>query len=258
MSHSASYRMILSRMGYYDYQRGLIFHHLSEQESWKNHMDNCRRFIIKAMDMYKPAVVTVLGSGWLLDIPLKEIAELAEEVNLIDIIHPPEVRSQVAGMKNVIIREEDVSGGVITAVWEKARGRIFFNKLKSLGEINFSEYNPGFEPGLVISINILTQLESLPVRFLKGRSNAGEGDFLNLRQELQQKHISFLKKHKSVLITDVSEVITRSSGVTEEAASVLVDLPEGRYRESWTWQFDSTSSDYYNKKSVFRVSAIII
>lgn len=258
MPHTPAYRRILGRMGYYDYQRGLIYHHLNEHESWKSHMSNCRNFILRALDICRPTVVTVLGSGWLLDIPLKEMTEQASEVNLVDIIHPPEVRSQAGEFRNVILHEEDVSGGIIEEVWKRARGRIFFNKLHSLGKIQISEFQPAFEPGLVISDNILTQLESLPVRFLRGRSDADESEFLNFRREIQRKHIAFLQKHESVLITDISEVVTRRSGVTEETASVIADLPEGRYRDSWTWQFDRAGSDYYNKKSVFRVCAIII
>lgn len=257
MPHSASYRIILGRMGYYDYQRGLIYHHLNEQEGWKSHMNNCRNFIIRALDIYKPPVITVLGSGWLLDIPLKEMAEQADEVNLVDIIHPPEVRSQVEEFKNVVLHEEDISGGVVEEVWKKARGRIFFWKLNSLEQIETGEYQPAFEPGLVISVNILTQLESLPVRFLKARSKSGEEEFRHFRREIQKKHISFLAKHKSVLITDVSEVVTHRSGLTEEIPSVLTELPDGKCRESWTWQFDRTGSDYYNKTSVFRIKAII-
>ena len=77
------------------------------------------------------------------------------------------------------------------------------------------------------------------------------------RKEIQQNHISFLKRYKSVLITDLSEIITDSSGKVNEIMSVLVDLPEGNYNEEWTWNFDLRDSDYYRKKSVFRVSAIL-
>ena len=79
-------------MGYYNYQRGLIVHHLHEEGSWNTHLTNSRNFILKSLDFYKPAVVTVFGSGWLLDLPLLEINEMADEINLVDIIHPPEVK----------------------------------------------------------------------------------------------------------------------------------------------------------------------
>jgi hypothetical protein len=244
-------------MGYYNYQRGLIFHHLSEEGGWNTHLRNCRNFILRSLDFYKPAKVTVLGSGWLLDLPLKEIAEIAAEINLVDIVHPPEVKSQVNELKNVILREEDISGGLISEVWQKAGHRSFLNKLRSLDEINIKEYQPQFDPGMVISLNILTQLESLPLELLKKRSVKNEESYLRFRKEVQSKHISFLKKHESVLITDISEVFTGKSGNISENPSMLADLPESKCKEEWTWNFDLKKSDYYSKKSVFKVSAMM-
>jgi len=258
MAHSMSYRGILQRMGYYNYQQGLIFHHLDEEGSWNNHLKNCRNFILKALDYFKPSKVTVLGSGWLLDLPLKEMTDMVTEINLVDIIHPPEVKEQVAGMKKVILREEDISGGLIDEVWRQAGHRTFLNKLRSPDDIPVNEYQPGFETGMVISLNILTQLENLPLEFLRKRTLKNEESFLRFRTRVQSEHISFLKKHESVLITDVSEVITARSGNVTENPSLLAALPEAKLREEWTWDFDRKKSDYYGKKSVFRVSAMLL
>jgi len=258
MAHDLSYRKILHRMGYSNYQRGLIYHHLEEEGSWNSHLKNCRDFILKAIDFYKPSIVTVLGSGWLLDLPLKEMCEAVKEINLVDIIHPPEVKEQTGKLKKVILREEDVSGGLIKEVWDKGKNRVFFNKLRSLDEIRISEYQPLFDPGMIISLNILTQLESLPLEFLKKRSVKNEESYLWFRKEVQSKHISFLKKHKSLLITDLSEIVTDNSGLTSEIPSVLTDLPEAKLKDEWTWNFDLRKSDYYTKKSVFKVAAMLL
>lgn len=258
MPHSTSYRRILHKMGYYNYQRGLIVHHLHDEGSWNTHLTNSRNFILKSLEICKPKIVTVFGSGWLLDLPLLEMNEMADEINLVDIIHPPEVKSQVADMKKVILREDDVTGGLIEEVWKKASHKTFLNKLRSIEEINVNKYKPGFDPGLVISLNILTQLETLPVEFLRKKSNADEVNFIQLRKKIQQSHLSFLESNKSVLITDCAEVITESSGRTSEIKSVLIDFPEGRLREDWTWKFDLKQSDYYRKKSVLMVSAILL
>lgn len=258
MAHSTSYRRILNRMGYYNYQQGLIIHHLDEEGSWNNHLKNCRNFIMKALDYIKPSIVTVLGSGWLLDLPLKEMTDMGTEVNLVDIIHPPEVKEQVAGMNKVILREEDISGGLISEVWQKAGRRTFLNRLRSLDEIIVTEYQPGFEPGMVISLNILTQLENLPLEFLRKKSLKNDESFLRFRARVQSEHISFLKKHESVLITDVSEVITAKSGNVTENPSLLAALPEAKLKDDWTWDFDLRRSDFYSKKSVFRVSAMLL
>jgi len=257
MPHSSSYRRILHKMGYYNYQRGLIVHHLNEEGSWNSHLTNCRNFILKSLDYYKPSIITVLGSGWLLDLPLAEMNEMADEINLVDIIHPPEVKDQVADMKKIILREEDVSGGLISEVWNRASHKTFLNKIRSFDEIKINKYQPGFDPGLVISLNILTQLEALPVEFLRKRSKAEEESYLRLRKKIQQNHLSFLESRSSVLISDHTEVVTESSGKTTEIKSVLIDYPEGKLTEEWEWHFELRSSDYYRKKSVFKVSALL-
>lgn len=245
-------------MGYYNYQRGLIYHHLDEEGSWNEHLNNCREFILKCVRLCDFPTVTVLGSGWLLDVPIKELNDEVDEINLVDIIHPPEVREQVKDLKKVRLREEDISGGLIGIVWQKAGRRTFFNKLRSIEDIQINEYEPEYEPGLVISLNILTQIESLPVRLLSKKTRADENALIKFRKSVQEKHLMFLKRHKSVLITDTSEVINENSGTVSEISSLLVDLPESKVTKEWTWKFDLRKSDYYTKKSLYKVKAVFI
>jgi hypothetical protein len=244
-------------MGYYDYQQGLIYRHLKQGIGWHNHEKRCRDFIIKAADLYRPEKITVLGSGWLMDIPLTELAERTKHICLIDIVHPPPVRDQVKQFKNVELSEQDISGGLIDEVWKKAGKRTFFNKLKSLAEIGIPEFRLE-DPGLVISLNIMTQLEAMPLRMLGNKAKAGEEDFYNFRKKIQESHLRFLEKHKSLLITDTAEIITDSSGNISEVKTLLADLPEGTMKETWTWDFDLKGSDYVMKRSVIEVSAIIL
>lgn len=258
MTNSVSYRRILGRMGYYDYQYGLVFHHLNEKESWNSHLKNCRDFILKAIDFHVPSTVTVLGSGWLLDLPLREMADRVSRINLVDIVHPPEVRSQVSELKNVILKEEDISGGLIEEVWSVTRHRSFLNRLRNLDAITVPVYQPDYETGMIISLNILTQLESLPVKLLEKKSLAGDENFLTFRKAIQNNHILFMKEHNSVLITDITEVITERSGNIYEKQTLLTRLPEAVFREEWTWDFESGTSDYYKQKSLFKVLAILL
>jgi len=40
--------------------------------------------------------------------------------------------------------------------------------------------------------------------------------------------------------------------------SVIGDLPQGRCKEEWTWLFEKNKSDYYTKRSDFRVVALLL
>ena len=257
MTHDIAYRRILTRMGYYNYQRGMIFHHASQQGGWEDHHEHSRKFILKALNYYKPEKVTVLGSGWLLDLPFSEMLEKVSRICLIDIIHPPDVIKQVNRYSKVELIEQDVTGGLIAEVWEKTKKYSFFKKLKSLDSIVIPEYCLANDPGMIISLNILTQLESLPIDFIKKRSKIDEEVFRLFRSKIQKKHIDFLMKYKSVLISDYAEVITNRSGVSKTNPTLYTDLPKSATREEWIWNFDKSGGDLYNSRSQFKVVGLI-
>jgi hypothetical protein len=257
MTHSISYRRLLTRLGYYNYQNGLIYRLISQDDGWESHLKNCRRVILKALDMYKPEKVTVLGSGWLLDLPFAELVERTTKICLVDIVHPPDVIRQVEAFRNVELIEQDITGGLIEEIWNKRRKYNFFNPFHSLDDIIVPEYKQVDDPGLVISLNILTQLESLLIRFINRRSKIKEEEINIFRTEIQKKHIDFLTKHKSVLITDYEEVITNRLGSIKTIPTLLADLPPFQLKEVWTWNFDQTGADLYNCKSQFKILGLI-
>jgi hypothetical protein len=258
MAYNEKYKRILHRLGYYDYQQGLIHRHLNQDEGWNSHLGNCRNYIVSAVNEFKPEKVTVLGSGWLLDLPLAEILDVAKLVVLIDIVHPPEAQKQIASLRGVELVEDDVTGGIAAAVWEKAANVPFFRKIDTIGDIIVPGYELKEDPGLVISLNILSQLDVLPVEFLRKRSKVKEEELLLFRRNIQDEHIRFLSKQRSVLITDICEIFTDSSGSKTEVKTVIAGLPEGTDRKEWTWDFDLKRSDYFEKKSVMKVIAMII
>lgn len=243
-------------MGYYDYQNGLIFRHMNQEGGWDEHCRRCRSFILNAVEFHRPEKVTILGSGWLLDLPLAELAEKAKIVSLIDIVHPPEVIKQCHSFKNVELNETDVTGGVIEEVWKKTGRFPLIKKLKSLSEITIPEFTPKTDPGMIISLNILTQLETLPVSYLKKKAKIPEDEISIFRSTLQKKHIDFLRKYNSVLISDVAEIFTDNSGKVTEEKTLMTEIPAGRFNEKWTWDFDLKSSDFYTKRSVMEVVAV--
>ncbi len=255
MVRDAGYRRILYRMGYYEYQQGLVFRHLNQEGGWDLHLGNCRDFILRSVMSRQPAILTVLGSGWLLDLPLGELAAMTQKIYLVDIIHPPMIREKIENLGNIELMEEDVTGGLIKEVWETCRGTSVFRKKTEKSDITVPDYEPVYEQGMVVSLNLLTQLEALPCRFLERHALMSHDDLTALKSEIQQSHLSFLLKRDSVLITDTCEVETDSGGRMTTIPSLLTGLPSGKINSEWEWDFDNEKSDYYMKKSVFMVSA---
>lgn len=258
MPHTPEYRRILHRMGYYNYQNGLIYRHLNQNMGWNTHLEHCREFILRAADIVKPSKISVLGSGWLMELPLAELSERVEKITLSDIVHPPEVKEQSARLGNVFLEESDLSGGLIAEVWSKAGHRTFLNKLKSPDSITIPEYFSAEDPGMVISLNLLTQLEILPEKLLRKKCSAGNTEFIRFKQRVQESHLNFLKKYRSVIISDVEEIFLNADGSREVNNTLLAQLPESRLSESWIWDFDLANADFNLKKSQFRVKAVLL
>ena len=257
MHRSEQYRRFLNKLGYFSYQEGLIHRHLHQDNGWQDHLNNCRHYILKAVSIVKPHKITVLGSGWLLDFPLMEIVEMKIPVTLIDIIHPPEVIKQVSSLKNVELIEEDITGGITHEIWKKTGSIPIFRKLKTLDDIKIPRFRFPNDPGLVISLNILSQLDVLPVKYLKKKSKMNESQFQCFREEIQRKHIECLQKYNAVVITDTEEIFYNKSGGTSAVKTVIAEIPLGNYKEEWTWNFDLKKSDYNRKRSVLKVLALL-
>jgi hypothetical protein len=245
-------------MGYYDYQNGLIYRRMNQGSEWDRHLENCRNFIIKTIDHFTPSHITVIGSGWLLDLPLAELVERSVKTTLIDIVHPPDVREQTEGIDNIELIETDATGGLISEVWKKAGGFSLLRRKTALSDIVVPEFVAGSDPGLVISLNILTQLEVRIIELIRRRTMATEDELLKFRTEIQEKHINFLKKHNSVLITDYAEIVRGKNGETKTVATLLTSLPDSRLRDEWIWNFDLIGSDYYTNRSVMKIIAITV
>lgn len=256
MHKSEQYKRFLNRLGYYDYQEGLIFRYIKQDDGWKSHLSRCRDYILKIIAEVKPEKITVLGSGWLLDCPLSEIADMNIKVVLIDIAHPPQAVKQVNSLKNVEIIEDDITGGLIYDIWRKTVSIPIFRKLKTLDDIKIPRYRFNGDPGLVISLNILSQLDALPVKYLRKKSRIPEDQYELFKEELQRKHIETLQKHNSILISDTEEIFHKKSGKSEVVKTVITEIPDGKFRDEWTWDFDVKGSDYHLKKSQLKVTAI--
>jgi hypothetical protein len=238
-------------MGYLADQRGIINRYLREQGGWDKHLNYCRDYIINKIKEHKPEKVTILGSGWLLDIPLAELSELTGRVTLVDIIHSVQVKHKVRPYKNVSLVEMDISGGLVKTIWQST-----IKGMATIDDIDIPVFNPGFDTGLVISVNLLTQLDNLLVDFVSKKSNADPSQLRIFQSCIQEKHIEFLESCPSILITDYIEYIYTHDELTTTNQLIFTRLPETERINKWDWDFDTSGSYYDGKKVVFKVLAL--
>jgi len=153
---------IIRRMGYLRDQEGIMNRYLGESEQWQYHLEKTRSFIAGSFAGCQAESVAVLGSGWLLDVPLEKLRHRFSHIYLVDIHHPPQIRKKVSTLKEVELVEEDLSGGAIEQVWS------FLRKHKGdhsatglLEEIILNPPLVGQQADALISVNLLNQLDIL-------------------------------------------------------------------------------------------------
>ena len=245
-----------SRLGYYSNQEGIALRYIREDENWSKHLSNARKFIVSIIKKIKPKVVTVLGSGWLLDIPLREIISSGASVRLVDIVHPPGIVRSLAGDKAVTFSTSDITGGLISLVWNMSESGLKPGADQLLESVSMLDYHPDNDPGLILSVNILSQLHTLPFEYLVKKRIVEQEVHDAFAALVQEKHIAFLKKYEAVLITDIEEIETDRSGVPHSTLITHCRLPEGRQRKEWNWEFDTAGSYKQGFTTVMKVAAL--
>ncbi|PLX06918.1 MAG: hypothetical protein C0594_06550 [Marinilabiliales bacterium] len=85
-------RRIIRKLGYISDQKGIIKRYLREANGWALHLQNSKEAILRTMDILKPKSMALLGSGWLLDVPVDEIINQGITLYCLDISHPEQIK----------------------------------------------------------------------------------------------------------------------------------------------------------------------
>lgn len=240
------------KLGYISDQQGIINRYLREQGGWDSHLMRTRDFIMERVRTEEPDTVTILGSGWLLDVPLEELASICGHINLVDINHPAQVRRKVVDYKNVSLIEDDITGGVTGIIRNAIKNDI------SPAAIDIPRYKPDYERGLVVSVNLLTQLDMIPADYLAARIDGSREELREFRKKIQESHITFLREQTSLLISDCQEEIWRDDERVEVNDLLFTSFPGGEMKREWMWDFDTGGSYYRRSRVLFRVRAVML
>ena len=127
---------------------------------WEEHFERTRAVIRAAVARCRSRrKAVVLGSGWLNDVPLADLAAAFREVILVDAVHPFSVRRRVRRLPNVRLLTTDISG-VAEAVFRAARTP------GPLPRHMPDLFCADSEVDLVASVNLLSQLPYWPEQYL--------------------------------------------------------------------------------------------
>jgi len=175
---------------------------------WSLHLKNSQELIREAIAQcpgQRKAVV--LGSGLLLDIPIKDLSADFEQVDLIDIVHLRAARRRVQKFHNVHLIETDITG----VVQELARLKGTMTGYTDAGPPEKSWPQPYcddqlFEGAdLVISANILSQLPLLPEEYLTSLGCENSKAIDKYGRSIINHHLKLLK-HLDCMVCFIADV----------------------------------------------------
>jgi len=248
---------IIRRMGYLRDQEGIMNRYLGESEQWQYHLEKTRSFIAGSFAGCQAESVAVLGSGWLLDVPLEKLRHRFSHIYLVDIHHPPQIRKKVSTLKEVELVEEDLSGGAIEQVWS------FLRKHKGdhsatglLEEIILNPPLVGQQADALISVNLLNQLDILLCDHIRRKLPFQQELSVSFRAAIQAFHLEWLTKKPGCLVTDIKEHRIPQKGQPSSKPLLYTHLPSGIRQDSWEWDFDSRGTYHPGSRTRMEVQAI--
>ena len=243
---------IARRTGYVRDQQGILNRYVRENEHWNQHLENTKAFVLESVKHIKQrGSIAFLGSGWLLDVPLDEVAKLFDDVYLYDIVHPEQVVVKIKKKKNVHLVTCDLTGGAVALAENSASFEQFVAKLPTLA---LSEDFNRFD--LVVSVNILNQLDIILCDYVSEKFSVSDDQLIPVRQFVQQFHIDTLPSGKTCVITDFEEENESTiDGAKTNKKLLFCSFPECRNKKEWTWIFDTNQRYHKNQITKLNVMA---
>ena len=248
---------IIRRMGFVKDQEGIMNRYIGESAQWQHHLEKTRSFIAASFTGSQDKSVAVLGSGWLLDVPLEELRLRFEQIYLVDIHHPPQIRKKIAGMEGVELVEEDLSGGAVEQVWKLLwKNKTKIPAARLVNEISLVPPLTGIQPDALISVNLLNQLDILLCDHIRRKLPYQQELSLTFRAAIQAFHLDWITKKAGCLVTDTTEHRIPQKGAASSKPLLYTDLPEGIRGDSWQWDFDTRGTYHPGSLTRMEVQAV--
>ncbi|BBP45730.1 hypothetical protein THMIRHAS_11030 [Thiosulfatimonas sediminis] len=203
---------------------------------WQAHYQHCQNGILQALKRagncshLQEKSVLIFGAGHLEDIPLADLAVNFKRVILVDLLFSLQVRRTVSVYSNVQLIEHDVTEN-LAALFAEPK-----NTATQLQPP--SKWLDRTDIGLVVSLNLITQLPLLPAKYLLKHG------WLRLEQTerfsslLIQQHLDYLHAFRCpvCLIADRQIVEFNHAGVQLDAFNPWWQVAAPSVIEQWDWE----------------------
>lgn len=256
MIYHRSKDKILSRIGYYNDQKGIMNRYLREVQNWNEHLERTKKAILDGSVNKVKNKAIILGSGWLLDVPIDKLACSFREVWLADVYHPPQILKKAAQFPNIKFIQTELTGLAeqiynSTKVYRKTKFKTPVTEFKPSFPIDLNQYD------YVVSCNILSQLDVILTDYIKEYHAYTPEELDYLVGQIQKSHVDSLPRNKTVMICDMDEwMLDENENVIKTRPLVYIDLPGKETMSTWIWKFDTQMTYYESFNTYLNVASL--
>jgi hypothetical protein len=215
------------QMGYLHQAIGIDARYSRHRQAWQPHINHSRKFVLKAAQTCKRRRKAVLmGAAAVHDLPVSELADMFDEVVLVDLFHLWQTRWLARRNPKIKLQAVDLT----SSLDDIHRGTIRITK----PDLFLTDDTVDF----VVSGNIASQLPLIPLDWLAVRSLLTEETRSNFGQSLIKAHIEYLSDFdaKVCLITDYQRLKNTADGNEVSRSSALFDVAPPAWVEEWNWE----------------------
>lgn len=241
------------RMNYTSEQTYIAQRMQQEQGGWQSHLNNSKKIIEEFIKEHPSKSINILGSGWLLDVPMDSIIEYSERVVLTDIYHPKQIVNRYSKHPNIEFITADLTNGAVDLTYAVKRGNFnlkeYLAKIKAIKPVNYNA-------DIVVSVNLLSQLSIFITDYLTNKVILSNNQIVEIASAIQQNHLMSLPQNRSVLITDYEEeFVDEDNKFIGSKPTVFINIPKNNCTKEWTWKFDSQMTYREDCKTYLKVVA---
>lgn len=196
-------------------------------KKWGVHYENCQKTILKASQRaVKHRTVLIFGAGTLKDIPVAELAEQFEMVLLVDLVFLSSAQKIADQYENVFLIEHDVTESL---EWISSGEDMVQSPVAWLDDDSID---------LVVSLNLITQLPLIPVRWLINDFKITEEAADIVGKQLIFAHMNYLKQFSGevCLIADRLDIEFDQQGREIDRFDPWWDVEPPKSEYSWEWE----------------------
>jgi hypothetical protein len=194
---------------------------------WDAHYLKCREAMVAAtVRAVQKRTVLVFGAGSLNDIPLSYLSSQFAKVILVDLVFLKPARRVASNYSNVQLVEHDVTESL---QWLQQGQTLVQSPLTWLNDASVD---------LVVSLNLITQLPLIPVRWLMAEHGLPEFEADIVGKQLIFAHLNYLKQFSGevCLIADRVDIELNPQGVEIDRFDPWWDVEQPKADILWEWE----------------------